>query len=527
MINFNIRYWDDNASIRGVIETPMLDLETEFPYIKYSPIDHNELLDPRKAKEVCENIDLLILDLLNEQELKAGEKPSMIGLQIIGILKRLKINIPVIVYSNALDEKDAEVSFTQLNKNYPDIVFIKKSDDLTAELLREAILKVIIDNLPDQFEVEPDYRDEFNQQLHFFGKKELNELLKEVKKIFSINAREKIKLDKMKSGFSGAILFRFNYENTEYILKVSKDVELLEKEFENSKILYGKFPSRFFNHIHREKITTSKKTSIGIIIKLIPDSTTLFDYILEENRTKADIDNMFNEIYFNYGLKDHYQKQIDSEKESWTSILKKFKDGRFTIIENMYKDLEPLLKNFNLSDVKNFAEKNFYEKLNDSMNKHEGTRTLNHLDLHSKNILIQGGKIPFLIDTGVMGYGYWSFDISRLLVDLFINGMDYKKKEFFDLNSIPKNISDGTKLISLEQIDYDGMNDRIIYSLNWLTSNAEAIYSDYFSKWELQLTLMKEFLQMAYRVETIPHSKRALSLELSQICMEEVSKNFN
>lgn len=524
MSNFNIRYWDDNEKSRHKIKAPLIDLKATFPHIEYSSIEYIELLNPDMAKETCHNIDLLILDLLNEQGLATDEKPSTIGFDIMANLKHLNINIPVIIYSDAINERNEEIS-TNLKIAYPDVIFIKKSEDLKTEILREAILKFIIDNLPDQFTVESDYSDEFKQQLHFFGKKELNELLREVKKVFSIKAEEMVKLDKMTSGFSGAILFRFNYTNTEYILKVSKDVALIEKEFENSKNLYGKFPSKFFNHIYREKIVTSKRTAAGIIIKLIPDSITLFDYILEKNRTKSDIESVFNEIYLNYGLKDHYQKQVDIEKESWTNILRKFKNGRFTIIENIFKDLEPLLENFNLNQVKNFAENNFYERLNDSINKHEGTKTLNHLDLHSKNILIQGNRIPFLIDTGVMGYGYWSNDISRLLVDLFINGMDYKKKEFFDINLIAINISIGRKVINLEQINYDRKNDRIIDSLNWLTGNVENIYTDYFSKWELQLTLMKEFLQMAYRIESIPHSKRALCLELSQICMEEVSKN--
>jgi hypothetical protein len=83
----------------------------------------------------------------------------------------------------------------------------------------------------------------------------------------------------------------------------------------------------------------------------------------------------------------------------------------------------------------------------------------------------------------------------------------------------------GLRLIKLEKLDLDARNANIICSLNWLTEHAQNIYVSYFTLWEFQLGLMKEFLQMSYRTGTVPHSKRALALELAYQCMLEAEKN--
>jgi thiamine kinase-like enzyme len=514
MSNFKVRYWDDNPVIIQRIKSSCLDLNRKYGNIDYQSVEYATILESDKS--FLDGIDLFIFDLLDETKSKA-----LIGLEILESFKNLEVNTPVIVYTTGTQSGGNSLDLHSYEEKYPNAVFIKKSEDADTRRLKAEIEKIIQKNLDEQFEVGSDYIEEFNQQLYYFGKPSINQILFQVKQLYGIK-EQKVKLFKLKSGFSGAILFKFNFNNTEYVLKLSKDVPLLKSELDKAKSYYPLFPSKFFNYIDPKEFYTGSNDTMAIVIKLIPHTKTLFDYI-RQLTSQQNVENILNEVYNNFGLKQHYKTQT-KDNLPWTDIFKKFKNSRFITISEVHKELKPLLIDFNLSEVQNLIEKEDYKQLNAIKISHRGTVTLNHLDLHSKNILVQGENTPFLIDTGIMDYDYWCFDICRLLVDLFINGIDIDKKEFYDINLISKNVELGRSFIKLNSIAYDSKNDRAIDAINWLTANVSNIYEDYFTLWELQLGLMKEFLQMSYRT-SIPHSKRALALELAYVCMIEAEKN--
>lgn len=524
MNKFVIKFWDDNDISRNKIKGALMDLEKRFPHIEFAEISFKELINVDKLEHNCKNIDLLILDLLNMKELDTTDRPNTVGLDILSNLHNLKIETSVIVYSEAVDEKNKEIDFKILQNDYPNVKFQKKSEDISTNILKQLVTNLIVKHLPDQFTLHAGNEIELNQIIKIFGCKELNELLEKLKTKFFISPEEKIELNKMNSGYSGAILFRFNHNNTNYILKLSREIYSLEKEFQNSKNYYPKFPPKFFNSISHEMLYTEEKSAAGIIIKLIENSRTLFNFI-EEAQTKEEVESSLEHIYIKNGLKDHFFSQIDGE-ENWTKILNKFKNGKYIRIETAYKELEPLLITFNNNDIKEFVEKDYFEDFNASKVTKKGGKVLNHNDFHSKNILIQVENTPYIIDTGLMGYSYWVSDLSRLVVDLFITGFDIKTREFYDINHIETNVEIGKKLIDFDTIHYDDKNDRFIDAINWLTSHTSEIHSEYFTIWEFQLGLMREFLTMATRNETVPHSKRALSLELAQYCLEKATINY-
>lgn len=514
MSSFKVLYWDDNPKILARIRASFLDLNSMYGNIEAQPVDYSTILSSDAT--FLNSFELFIFDLLDENNSK-----NLIGLEILEYFKNLHIKTPVIVYTTGTQSGGNSLDLHYYEEKYPSAVFIKKSEDADTRKLKYEIEKVVQRNLDEQFEVESDYIDEFKQQLYYFGNSSINQILFKVKQEYGIT-EQKIKLFKLKSGFSGAILFKFNYNNTDYVLKISKEVSLLKYELEKAKNYYPLFPSKFFNYIVPKDFYTDTRDTMAIVIKLIPHTKTLFDYILQ-SASKQNIEEILNEVYNNFGLKEHYKTQ-KKDTLPWTDIFKKFKNGRFITISEVHKELKPLLIDFNLIEVQILIEKDDYKQLNAIKISHHGTVTLNHLDLHSKNILVQGENTPFLIDTGIMDYDYWCFDICRLLVDLLINGIDIDTKDFYDINTISKNIEFGRSLIKLSPIEYDSKNDRIIDAINWLTTNVSIIYEDYFTPWEIQLGLMKEFLQMSYRT-SIPHSKRALALELAYNCMIEAEKN--
>jgi hypothetical protein len=148
-----------------------------------------------------------------------------------------------------------------------------------------------------------------------------------------------------------------------------------------------------------------------------------------------------------------------------------------------------------------------------------------HSDFHSRNILVNNNKSIFLIDTGLIDKNYWCADICRLIVDIFINKIDKGEREFYDIDLISENIDLGHKLIQFEQIPLIRKNENAIHLLNWLIEWVEKIYDGYFLKWQFQLGLMKEFLQMTYRTGSVPPNKRAIALDLAYLCMIEAEKN--
>jgi hypothetical protein len=521
MNKFKIAHWDDNNIIVSRLKGVHNDLNTKYGYIEYSEIDYKIILD--NIYDFVRDFDLLILDLLDETD-----SGKLVGFDILESFKNHQIDFPIIVYTTAKRDEGSDINLNFYEEKYSTIPFIKKSEDADTSRIKREIEKVIKESLPDQFEVTSGYVSEFNQQLRFFGRDKINQILFQVKQHFNLPLDKQIILSKLKSGFSGAILFKFTVKNTSYVLKISNEVQLLESEYEKAKSLYHLFPTKLFNWLDSQKFYTHNKNTLAIVIKLVPNSKTLFDFIINENGN-TNIDKVLNSFFHISGMTKHYETQR-KEPKIWTTIFEKFKTGKFLTIKEVSEELKSMLKSFDVNQVENLIIKERFGKLNSEDLIKKGATTLNHLDLHSKNILVEDDETPILIDTGGLGYGYWCFDVCRLIIDLYINGIGVDKengytKEFFDLNSFDYYFSIGQRIVDLEQIDYDSKNDRIIDSINWLIKNVERIYGDDFTLWEFQIGLMKELLQVSYRTGSIPHNKRALALELAYYSMTKAEKN--
>ena len=172
-----------------------------------------------------------------------------------------------------------------------------------------------------------------------------------------------------------------------------------------------------------------------------------------------------------------------------------------------------------------------FENLNPTKNlsdRYKKELVLSHGDFHAKNILVQSEIRPIIIDTGGLGYQYWVLDIARLLVNLFINGLDKDSINYFDLNRIEYQLILSEKIINIQPIEIieGDKNFNIISSINWLLSNIEEIYCNYFDLYEFQLGLLKEFLQISYRVDTVPPNKRALALVAAHMCLIKANDNI-
>lgn len=497
MSDYLICVCDDQRRHVTIITTSIKLLKSKYDF----------LADPKefKFKDIIEdNIfqtikpDLFILDLYD------NESKEWAGKACLELIKASGLNIPTILFYG--DQEGAEV-YDDFAKEFPFIIreIHKKKEKING--LIEVVENELKKKLPAQFGLKFENDLILQNQILIIGDSNLNQICKSIRDKYSIN--EILLLERIASGYSGAILFKFNYDNTDYILKVSNETSKLLLEIDNARKYYHKFP--FFNYIDRDVIKTSDEKVVAIIIKLIENGKTLFEFINE--REKEDIIEVLNEIFLSdYGLKKHYLEQRESKKK-WTAIIERFAGTRYALIKEVLDELAPIINNysFDAEELQNCLLYQSFKNLDKTKLHKESFSVLCHGDLHSKNILIQH-KRPTLIDTGGIKYDYWCMDISRLIVDLFIKGMDYNTLEFYDINYIGENVNIAKMIFMPKGIPLDGKNDKIIIAINWLIVNCEHIYGDLYSLFEFQLGLVKELLQVSTRINTIPPNKRAIAI---------------
>ena len=442
--------------------------------------------------------DLLILDLYDK---KSNEWAGKACLELI---KASNQTIPTILFYG---DKDGVEVYDDFTKEFPFVIREIHKKKEKAVGLTEVIEGELMKRLPAQFSLKFENDLVLQNQILAIGENNLNQICKSIRDKYNI--REIIKLERMVPGYSGAVLFKFRLENTHYILKASNETSKLMLELDNAKNYYHKFP--FFNYISNHVVKTSEEKVIAIIIKLIENGKTLFDFIKEKDG--VDIIEVLNEIFLEeYSLKKHYQDQRQS-KQLWITIFEKFTDSRFALIREVITELAPIIHghNFNESDLQNFLLNQSYKNLDKTRLTKDSVSVLCHGDLHSKNILIQNRR-PTLIDTGGIKYDYWCMDISRLIVDLFSKGIAYRSLDYYDVHKVKENVELAKLIFMQKKLPLDGKNDKFIIAINWLVENCSEVYGDLYSLFEFQLGLIKEFLQVSTRIDTMPPNKRTIAL---------------
>jgi len=526
MKTIKIAHFDDTEDPHFDVSSRIITLNRKilekFPHIKIDEV--KEYMDHKKF---CEDIksgvefNLVILDMFDDNT----GKP--IGDTILNCINGKERKIPTIIFTQATVKGITTDFKTRYNK-FPFILGDKiTKDDLDGliERIEEHIINSEIDE--DFFEIDID--DIFlRAEIMAIGKKNLNEILYKIKHYKKV--KDKFIIERMSSGFSGAAVFKLKYDNQTSVLKISRDIETLKEEHKRALKSYLEFPSQLRINIKSKPYFNSEV--LAILIENVGNSVPLFDW-LKINQKKEKIGQLFKNLFLDNGLKEHYKDKRSEKKENkFPYIFTKFNDIRFSMVRKAIKELKPIIegKEFDESNIKNLIENRSFKKIDKENlldDKYKKELVLCHGDFHSNNILIQGNN-PVIIDTGGIEYDYWCMDICRLIVHLFIVGFDKNTYDYYDLNKIDENLEIAEKIISLQQIELDGINDGFIYAINWLLENVENIYDDLFSKWEFQLGLMKEFLQASYKTYYILPNKRAIALLSAYQCMlsanEEVEK---
>ncbi len=522
-MDFNILYCEDNKTERKNIK---LSLKTELSSLKNVNVNIKTEDFEKSFQEIENCYDLLILDLHDNRSSKPNKNS---GIDILH-QNELQLKIPTVVYSS----KNNDVQFFEDDnkKKYSSFIKLIPKKFNSYNNLIEFVKGIIINKIPTEEYYQLYNENDVSLRLNIerIGHKHFNFIL------YSIfeQSNSVITVEPMPSGWSGAVLFKLLIETDSFVLKLSKDIEALKNEHQKSIEFYGSFPDQLTISIKKDDYYSFDESVVGFLIKNIENSTTLLSYILKHEDVLG-IKKVLNEIYTSdNSLSNHYKKRIDkNNKKDWSAIFEKINNGKIKWVKQNYNDLKPIItifyKEISVNNFERICIDNKYEKLNknelldETFKKH---LVLSHGDFHANNILVQGER-PFIIDTGALGYQHWALDISRLITSIFILGLDRDTVNYYDLNRIPYYIETGKKIISKEPIiiKEDDENKNALIAINWLLENIEEIYKTQFSLFEFQLGLMKEFLQVSYRNETIPPNKRALALILADVCLNKANKN--
>lgn len=524
MSNFNILVCEDNPTDQRNIKLHLNQVMRDLPEAKitYTLVNFEDTYDQLNG-----DYKLLILDLFDkESNSNAGDNILMHN----GGNKK----IPTVIYTNAGDSLGFDIN---VKKNqYPFLIDkLTKFHDSGENLINLVKGTIIVGAENKYYKLYNSSDEMLSLAIKLVGRANFNYILYQIRETFG---NKEILVYPMTSGLSGAILFKLEIGNLSYILKLSKEISSLKAEHEKGMDLFRQFPTHLINPIDQgNQYYSFDKNVLGIMIKNVERSETFFDFLAAGvELKKEEIENLLHNLYLDANALSSFFRSKRGEDVDWTAIFQKIDEGKIFLVKKSFKELTPIILKYygeiDMEDFRRLAISHDYNNLNKKklLEKEYFSGTiLSHGDFHSKNILVQAGRRPVIIDTGAIGYQHWSLDYSRLIVHLFITGFNNESVEYFNLAEIPTNIGIVDNILNEEEIDCNGVNANFIVAINWLIANYRNIYGSV-NRFELLLGLMKEFLQASYRFDTIPPNKRAIAIIAAHKCMlkaDEIVKNVN
>jgi len=487
-----------------------------------------------KIKE--NNFDLIILDMLDQKN-----ENKKTGIIILDYLKDSGMKIPVIIYTGAPTSID---DFNPLKEKYDFIVQIllkRPSKDEIKKVFSEFLERNEL--IPIIFSYDSDNYD-LKAEVNSIGSNNINTLLVRIKRHFKLTQPD-FKLNKITSGLSGACIFRVEYDiqsNTKsFLLKVSRDKDAIRKEFINAEF-YKNLPAQFRLEYNTSipKQELENEACSAILIEYAENASTFFDWLMKKEirSNESIINSLLTELFLNNGLTNFYSSNKSKDTKKYNYIFAKLDERRISFIKKAINDLRPILTKsisslFDEDIINQIIFSKTYKNITyqDNKNATEKNLILSHGDFHAKNLLISSTNRPTIIDTGGFCYDYWCSDISRLIVHLFIEGIDNGAYDFFDNDKQIERVKTAKEIIEGKEIAVesdDSVNNGFIHAINWLRKNAATIHSEFYSDWEFQLNIGLEFLKASYKTVTLPPCKRVLALlsacEAFRIAEESISK---
>lgn len=541
---FNIIQYDDKIEYHDFSVEHIKPALIENFHIKDSDIhiypEHS--LDNLKNKIISENkIDLLILDII--QENPDGSKTEVAYEILNNPIIRQKIisnRVPIIIYS-IYDDKAIDINRFIGEDNIKFEIIRKqwKVEPRFPALVLSVLKKLIPNSLNNEFEFQYSRDNQTLSSIYFLGKDTITAIFAKFLEKQGIVLNDKnIIVEAITPGLSGAQILKVSYDDSNILLKISNNKLSIQNEFRNLKSFYKDLRSIVsirFTDINPEEL--SSNGYYGIIYELIEKSQTLFSLLLNETVSKKEIETYLSKIFSEVCLQKFYSKTKIEYKTINQIIFNSFDPFRVNMVINSVENLENILKQYShnysldISLITSIVKLHSFSKICDEKLKNtKNNIVFSHGDLHSNNILIDKiNNQSILIDPGNCDYMHWSLDISRLIVDLLLRGIDLNSIKYFELSPINTWLIDVEKIITEKNPQLSSSeeyNNRLFTAINWLRSNLPIIHKNRYTEMEFQLGLASEFLRASYKTISLPPGKRVLALLSACKAVSIANDNF-
>lgn len=522
---YKIIHWDDDEIMKSFVDGTVRTILEDFNCV----VEKSEFCDlPKSYIELVksEKYDFIILDISDES--------NDIGFELLNeTISIYKNKIPFLIFSRHPRVLEKIEEFKK--ENDLNIIFLdkgKRGDPRYHQIVKEK-LKLLLNLTFSNIKLTTENDFQTQSAVNTVGFQNLQTIISEYLNYKNLIKRDNVNLRSIAPGYSGAYVLELQFESVSKLLKISHDKSAILEEYKNLEYFSTFLPSPL--KVDYERINPNDLSCEGwysIIYEFASYSTTLFNFLLK-NQDEEKINKILSNLFSDGKLfKLYCQEEIsDSITEN---ILGDLNSTRAMYIKNSIKVLSPILhkysKLFDNDVIDSIIEKHFYKNISkEKIGKPSSTKILSHGDLHSNNILINSEEFPIIIDPGNINYKHWSFDISRLLVDIFIRGFEFNSLQYFDIKSIKKDflISDRIMLRNPIKLDTENLsNNGFVIAINWITRNIEKLFGKYFSEWEFQLGLGVEFLRTSYKSQSLPPNKRVVALLAACEAIRKANKSL-
>ncbi|MBP6236527.1 MAG: hypothetical protein KA536_10310 [Saprospiraceae bacterium] len=529
MIN-NIVIWDDIEEHADII------FDVISNYINTSTLECEVKIFNNPVKKLKKEIRsrkfdnyLLIIDL-TEGNVNVAEG-------VLAVIKSVhNCNIKAIVITSN-PNYSSDVALSNLKKAYPLIETCLKTSLRNGN--KSELIKIIkkITQTKEVSQIKIDFEDDYfllslveiNSKDYFeIGIQDL------VDKSVIYDSNKTFRIFYINQGLSGAIVIRIDYENeikTSALLKIDRSKDNLKIELDNVK----KYYMQLIDGGCRVDYLTEMYNfgdDYCLIMKFERGYKNLRDYYKEES---FDLLGIVESIFLN-SCHQLYNYKLFSDNNSKMQnshiLLDLFDFKRIGFLKSSVIELEKLSSIKWDDDLSNLFLRLQNEKTDNPFYGVKSQLIYQHMDLHSKNILIDDKRKFKIIDPANIAFAHWSSDLSMLLVDIFAHGIDAGKKEYFSASdeSIENWYKIGRAIVEGKSIDITCRNDSVQEALKWMCNieNISKIYPDDMFTWgEFQLSLGMEFFRKSYKYTELPHGKRAACLMLGKFACEQALETFN
>jgi DNA-binding NarL/FixJ family response regulator len=487
--------------------------------IKRTPKDGREAL-------LDQSFQLLVADLWFPAG--EGKDDRLAGVYFIESARKAYPQLAIIALSGAKDEEKAKATIAGA-----DALISKKDVFGSGEAIKKmaAVMVRVLREHGHKALFAPSVLLEFSSSdwrtaavVESIGRERIVALLAQLMKIQKIRL-ERVEVHHIGSGWSGAfvigarchVLMQLPNQSAPtkgmipVVLKVARDGAALEDELVATERISEVAPGVIVPFPTRK--VAEDEGWFGIASSQIAAGKTLFEWLPEA--TGSIIDEVLGRLFVQSALQNIYHNYSDADRADEVILTDLLRSRRYRVraaYEGMRTIADRRLVKADRVMLLRVLEERDLAWL--GAPEIPTRRCLSHGDLHLRNVLVDPGGTPRLIDSVNARELHWASDLARFAADVIISCWDRDDLEH-DWRAFKSWRSVVMALVRNEifaiRLPAGDRNEAPLRALKWLASNVMVIHEHVGAEWEFHAALAVEFLRASYRADA-PSPKRVFGL---------------